>query len=151
TGERWTVTEEHLSSWPPDVEGKLVQTDGIVRQTPAGDITVDSPWRLVRLEDQVGRSVELRGYVLSLQDHWWFGYRGADLYVDGMEQLPTWSVELHGQPAVVRGRLERAMLPRIDQLTLRYPPDQAMQFIVREPTLERTTELLSPEAPDTEP
>jgi hypothetical protein len=117
-------------------EGKLVQTKAVVRQAETGELTVDGPWHLVRLEDQVGRSVELRGMVFSVNNHWWFWYRGTNLYVDGMEQ-----------PVVVRGRLEQAMLPRIDQIELKSPPDLAMHFVVREGVLARTTELLSPEVP----
>jgi hypothetical protein len=147
-GEGWSAVQEHVAGWPADVEGKPVQTRAVVRQTPTGELTVDGPWHLMRLEDQVGRNVELRGVVLAVNDHWWFVYRGTNLYVDDMQHLPTWSADLWWAPVEVRGRLERAVLPRIDQITLKSPPDPAMQFVVREGVLLRTTELLSPEVPE---
>ena len=79
--------------------------------------------RLVKLEDQVGREVSLRGTAWSMNGHWWFDYRGTQLYVEGMEKLPGWNANLHGEPVLIIGLLDKALLPRIDQIALKPEPD----------------------------
>jgi hypothetical protein len=108
---------------------------------------IDGNWRLVRLEDQLGKVVSLRGRVRSLNGVWWFSYRGIDLYVDEMEQLPGWSPEIHGQAIEVEGRLERAQLPRLDQVSLKPDRDLADHYIVRGAELKPLPHLLSPDRP----
>jgi hypothetical protein len=43
----------------------------------------------------------------SLNGAWWIEYRGAKVHVDGLKDLPGWSADLHGQPVIIRGVLEK--------------------------------------------
>jgi hypothetical protein len=99
----------------------------------------------VRLGDQRGRQVELRGTAWSLNGHWWFEYRGIQLYVDGMNKLPGWKAALHGSPMVITGTLDEDNLPNINQIAIKSKPDKAKYFIVRKPKWQPLKELLAPE------
>ena len=147
-GDGWTVVVDTESAWPEDIEGKQIETYGMYNPTTQEKrfALLDGTWRLVRLEDQVGREVELRGQARSLNNIWWFHYRGIDLYVENMSQLPGWP-RFHYHPMIIRGALERAMLPRIDQIGKKADRDLAEQFIVRNASWEPLDELLGPERP----
>lgn len=92
-----------------------------------------------------GRKVTLRGMARSLNGEWWFHYRGTDLYVEGMDKLPGWTVENHWRPMQIEGTLERASLPSLDQISLKPDRDLAEYFIVREPSWKPLPALLGPE------
>ena len=140
----WVVVVARGTRWPDDVEGKKIESYGLYnpdatwKEDPKFarkkfDL-IDGWWRLVHLEDQVGKKVSLRGMAQSLNDVWWFHYRGTDLYVDGMENLPGWARENHWRPMEIKGKLERAKLPRLDQISLKPDRDLGDYFIVREPS-----------------
>jgi hypothetical protein len=143
-GDDWVVVVERGAKWEDDIEGKKIETFGLYnpdatwkenpkRATKKFDL-VDGWWRLVELADQIGRQASLRGRARSLNGVWWFHYRGTDLYVDGMEKLPGWTHENHWRPMQIEGRLERARLPRLDQISLKPDRDLGDYFIVREPS-----------------
>jgi hypothetical protein len=148
-GNGWTVVVNNKKKWPLRLEGKTVEAYGLYNLT--NDRTefalVDGTARLVRLEDQIGQTVELRGTALSINDVWFFRYRGIDLYVENMTQLPGWSSENHERPMIIRGVLEKTKLPRLDQITEKPDRDLAEQYIVREASWEPIPALLSPERP----
>jgi hypothetical protein len=104
---------------------------------------VDGEWALTRLEDQLNRDVKLRGTSWSLNGVWWFDYRGTRIYVEDMERLPGWNTDNHGRPMEVRGRLEKAMLPRLDQISLKSNRDLKEYFIVRQAKWDPVEKLLS--------
>jgi hypothetical protein len=139
--------------WPKDVEGKKIETWGVY--TPAPDRTVfqlvDGEWRLVMLEDQIGRQVRLRGRARSLNGVWWFHYRGVDLYVENLANLPGWTDQNHWRPMEIRGRLEKAMLPRLDQVAQKPNRDLKEYFIVKGAAWSPLPALLGPERPFDEP
>lgn len=150
-GDGWSIVADASTHWPVGVQGKEVEVIGTFAPL-AGDerfAMTSGTWRLARLEDQVGRLVELRGEARSRNGHWWFRYRGTDLHVARMAELPGWSPQLHFQPIVVRGRLAKRDLPRIDQFTIKEPEDLAEQFIVDDATWESLDRLLAPERIDT--
>ena len=62
-----------------------------------------------------------------------------------MEKLPGWSPNNHGQPIEVRGRLESAKLPRLDQISLKANRDLKEYFIVRHAEWSPIDRLLSVE------
>ena len=97
TSDDWTVIVNATDAWPDDVEGKTIETYGMYNPTDDRSTfsLVDGTWRLVRLEDQIGRSVELRGRARSHNSDWWFRYRDTDLYVENMTDLPGWTSENH--------------------------------------------------------
>lgn len=154
-GEDWMVVVTRGAKWGDDIEGKKIESYGLYnpdatwKEHPDSarkkfDL-VDGWWRLVELEDQVGRQVSLRGTARSLNGEWWFHYRGTDLYVDDMEKLPGWTAENHWRPMQIEGRLERAKLPRLDQVSLKPDRDLGDYFIVRDPSWKPLPALLAPE------
>lgn len=153
TGEDWTVIVQKSQPWPEHVEGKTIETYGMynpdfVRREFA---LIDGTWHLVRLEDQLGQNVELRGKARSSNGVWWFNYRGVDVYVEDMEKLPGWTRDNHWKPMVIRGVLEKASLPRLDQISRKPDRDLKEYFIVKKASWEPLPALLSPERPFTEP
>lgn len=112
-GTEWSVLVNKDSAWPARTEGKLIETNGRYEQTSAPnefELKVGN-WRMVRLEDQIGQTVELRGFAWSMNGDWWFEYRGADLRVEGMENLPGWAGDNHGRRVTIRGTLGRERMP----------------------------------------
>jgi len=151
-GNGWTVSGGN-TAWPKDIIGKQIETwgmykDGGERKTFT---LIDGTWRLVQLEDQVGRKVELRGRARSLNGEWWFHYRGVDLYVENMQNLPGWNVDNHWKSMIIRGRLEKAQLPSLDQISEKEDRDLKEYFIVKDAEWTPLPDLLGPERPFTEP
>jgi hypothetical protein len=139
---RWTASEI----------GKLVEVYGKIEQTETRGIynVRDSSPRLVNLEDQIGMTVKLRGKAISLNGYWWFNYRGTDIYVEKMEELPNWTVDNHFRPMEITGILEQATLPRLDQITLKTNRDSKLYYIVRKPSWTPIEKLLEIEGPLTD-
>lgn len=153
-GQNWIVVVDPMNRWPEHAEGKLVETYGLYN--PSSDrleyTLADGEWRLVRLEDQLGRTVTLRGMARSLNDVWWFHYRGTDLNVENMTLLPGWTADNHWRPMVICGILEKAKLPHLDQVSEKPDRDLTEQYIVRKASWQPLPSLLSPERPiDEEP
>ncbi len=73
----------------------------------------------------------------AVNGHWWFDYQGTNLYVEGMKDLPGWKADLHGEPVLITGIMDEAMLPAFDQIALK--PDRSLKkyFIVRKPSWKR--------------
>jgi hypothetical protein len=146
----WVLLVDENAPWPKGSEGKTAEGLGTVRKT-------DSPnsyrmekgiTRLVKLEDQLGRKVSLRGTAWSMNGQWWFNYRGTDLYVEHMEELPGWNAYLHGEAVCISGVLDEARLPRIDQISLKPDRDLKKYFIVRKASWKSIDRLLAPERVD---
>jgi len=152
-GDGWSVEVFGDAPWPKQVEGKQIETWGMYNPDPDRTLfhLLDGEWRLVMLEDQIGRDVKLRGKARSLNGVWWFHYRGLDLYVENIENLPGWTRENHWRPMEIRGRLEKATLPRLDQVSLKTDRDLKEYFIVRDAAWSPLPALLSPERPFNEP
>ena len=152
-GDGWRVVVFTNAPWPKEVEGKKIETWGIYNPEPGRTVfqLVDGEWRLVTLEDQIGRQVKLRGRARSSNGVWWFHYRGVDLYIEDVANLPGWTDENHWRPMEIRGRLEKAMLPRLDQVSLKVNRDLKEYFIVKSAEWSPLPALLSPERPFNEP
>lgn len=81
------------------------------------------------LAADVGKDVSLTGVVWSVNNHYWFNHDGIELHVEGEESFPEWT-SLHGKPVLLRGRLGRRPMPRIDQIVLQPKPDLADAFVL---------------------
>jgi hypothetical protein len=156
-GDDWLVVVTRGKKWEAAIEGTTIESYGLYNpdatwkddpkpQRRKFDL-VDGWWKLVKLEDQLGKRVSLRGRAKSSNGVCYFDYRGTELYVDGLEQLPGWTPENHGSPMEIEGRLERARLPRLDQIYQKPDLDLADYFIVRDPSWRLLPELLAPERP----
>ena len=153
-GDGWSVIVDRKAAWPSHVEGKSIETFGMYNplESPKDAVAkhgrfelADGTWRLVRLEDQLGRAVALRGTARSSNGFWWFRYRGVDLYVENLDRLPGWTTANHWHTMVIRGTLEKAKLPRLDQISLKSERDLKEYYIVRKASWEPLPELLGPE------
>lgn len=138
--------------WTTSEIGKLAEVYGKIEQAETKDIynVRDANPRLVKLKDQIGMTVKLRGKAISLNGYWWFNYRGTDIYVEKMEELPNWTVDNHFRPMEITGILEQAVLPRLDQITLKTNRDNRLYYIVRKPSWTPLEKLLAIEDPETE-
>jgi hypothetical protein len=140
-GDGWRLLVDANAPWPKDVAGKTVEGHGTIRKTDER-ITYrleKGVTRLVRLEDQLGRKVTLRGRAWSWNGHQLLAYRGSGLYVENMKD-PSGRTPDYDEPVVVEGVLDEAMLP-----DLKSEGDLKKYFIVRKPTWKKLDALLSPE------
>jgi hypothetical protein len=152
-GGRWQVIVRPGATWSKDWLGKPVETLGMYNPLPREDFAkaasqfdlVDGVCRLSNLADQVGQAVELRGVARSLNDTWWFEYRGTRLYVENLEQLPGWTADNYGKPIAIRGQLESAKLPSLDQISIKSSRDLQDHWIVRKAKWVPIDALLAPE------
>ena len=146
----WQLLVDAKAIWPKELDGKNVEGRGIVRKTVEATTyqLENGTTRPVALQDQLRHQVSLRGRAWSMNGHWWFEYRGIDLYVEGMKDLPNWSANLHGEAVLITGVLEEALLPALDQIVLKVDRDLKKYFIVRKPSWKPIDALLSPERVD---
>jgi len=146
-GAGWRLLVDADAGWPKGTDGKAVEGFGTVRKADAADTyrLEKATTRLVHLRDQLGQPVALRGTAWSMNGEWWLDYRGTSLYVEGMKDLPGWKTELHAEPVLITGVLDEAVLPALDQITLKSNPDKKKYYIVRKPAWKPLGVLLSPE------
>jgi len=72
---------------------------------------------------------------------------GEDIHVENMRDMPGWTSDNYWKPVVIRGVLEKAVLPRLDQVSKKRNRDLKEYFIVREASWEPLPALLAPERP----
>ena len=133
--------------WKKTEIGKTAEVYGIIEKTEKkGTFNVrDGNPRLIKLEDQIGENVKLRGRAVSLNGYWWLNYRGTDIYVEKMEDLPNWTVNNHFRAIEVSGLLEQENLPRIDQIGIKSDRDKQLYYIIRRPSWKPIEQLLAAE------
>lgn len=143
----WEVIVDPKAPWPKEIEGKSIETAGVYAQSSTWKKVqlLNGKWRLVRLEDQVGRVVELRGAPFHSNGSWLLSYRGKTLYLEGVENLPGWTDNLRGRPILIRGTLEKAMLPDADRIEREPHPDLKECYVIRKPSWEALPSLSGPE------
>jgi len=130
-GQEWTVNIGNRP-WPEKCEGRLVWVKGRVEKEGERSFKFHaSEFRLIHLEDQLGERVELDGVARSLNDHWWFVYRGTNIYVENQANLTGWNNGLFNQVVTISGTLEKDRLPDISQLSLKADRDLRDYFVVR--------------------
>lgn len=144
-GDGWKLLTDAAAAWPKELEGKTVEGLGTMRKADGGYKLEKGVTRLVKLEDQKGRAVELRGTAWSRNDHWWFDYRGTPLYVEDMAKLPGWKGDLHGGPVLITGSLDEADMLDIDRISLDTNPPKKKYYIVRKAGWKSLDALLSHE------
>jgi hypothetical protein len=145
-GESWELLVNPLAIWPKQADEKTVEGFGVIRKTnnPKAFRLEKGTTRQVKLGDQLGQKVELRG-TAWYKGEWCFNYRGIDIYVENMKDMPEWSNDLHGRPMMISGVLDQAMLPNIDQITIKENPSLRKYFIIRKPLWKPIGVLLAPE------
>lgn len=143
----WKLELKSFPKWPNDAIGKQAEVYGKIASTSIkGNYSVDDCQpRLINLKDQLGKTVTLRGTAWSLNDEWWFNYRGIDMYVENMDQLPNWKVDNHGAAIEITGLLDHEKLPAIDQIAVKSKRDLKNYYIVRNASWKPIDGLLTPE------
>ena len=135
-GDGWIGRVRDITAWPAHALGKEVEVEGIVSASPReGEFVLsETNWRLVRLEDQVGRSVMLVGVAMRRNGFCWLRYRGVDVHVENMEDMRGWSGAMVGRKIAVSGKLEKWELPLISMLIRGEDGVLAEQYVVRTPS-----------------
>jgi len=127
----WTM-QVRATAWPADFENRQIIVNGrVVKSSSEGLRLEEADSRLLRLTDQLGKEVKLDGVAWSLNDYWWFEYRGEKLYVENQKGLPGWTNALWGRVITISGVLDRAKLPDLEQISLTQDRDLREYYIVR--------------------
>lgn len=112
-GDGWLLTVNRDYAWPERMIGRRVEVLGVVEPVSQGQHKTEaSSIRLVRLEDQIGQAVSLRGTALSLNSSWCLDYRGQTVLVENMSELPGWNSGNHGRPVEISGILKQQNSPK---------------------------------------
>jgi hypothetical protein len=148
-GQGWTIIVNDETPWPKGVAGKKVETLGMYNRFPGNDLDryllIDGSWRPVRLADQLGEKVELRGTINGASRRFGFLFRDIQMYIDNLTELPEWTEKLWDRPVIVRGVLEKAKLPRMVPDGVSDKGEVAEHYIIRKATIEPIDSLLAPE------
>ena len=150
-GKNWSIELPNDFKWSAADNNKKAEILGLVSATENEGVFKVSQGepKLSKLKDQLGRTVTLHGTAWSMNGHWWFNYRGIDLYIEDMENLPNWyDYDNHGKAIEITGQLFKENLPRIDQISIKHIRDLEMQFIVKDATWKPLDGLLVPEEID---
>ncbi len=127
-----SVSVEGVSVWPNELNGKHISISGIVRKAVSG-LRIERPtWKLYRLEDLVNEQVVLDGVIASLNDNWWFSYRGERLYLTSPDgPVLRFESDDHYRAARVTGQLVRQLRPSLDQITRKVARDLVPTYVIR--------------------
>jgi hypothetical protein len=143
----WKLRLIGSREWTGSEIGKAAEVYGKIEATETLSIfnIKDNRAQLSRLKDLLGKTVKLRGEAINSNEFWSFNYRGTNIYVEKMDELPNWSVDNHFCPMEITGILEEATLPRIDQIGVKKNRDSSVHYIIRKPSWTPVPELLTPE------
>ncbi len=143
---KWKLLVDNGTPWSRSTEGKIVEARGVIRTI--GKTTTyrlensgkANNARLVKLADQVGKAVTLRGTIIEKNGEWSFKYRGQVLRVEGLKALaaaagPQAEAQVSGVLEVVRSTTTP------DALT--GEQETQAQYLVRKATLKPTDALLA--------
>lgn len=139
---KWKLKLLGFRKWNDWEIGKQAAAYGKIHQIVVADTyAIETGWaNLINLEDQLGKSVRLRGTAWSMNGNWWFSYRGKDIYVDKMDDLVRGKGELHGSPVEITGKLGQEELPDLfNNRKLK------LYYIIKTASLTPIKELLTPE------
>jgi hypothetical protein len=140
-GPDWKLALEP-KPWEPWQIGKQAEAFCKIKESklPHTFVAIDCRKRLIELQDQIGRKVSLRGTAHALNNHWWFNYRGTDLYFDNLDpQSSEWPTLENSQTIEVSGVLEMTVLPPAARFYRGYKDDRETVFILRGTTWRPTT------------
>jgi hypothetical protein len=143
----WKLKLLDSPKWTTEETGKQAEVFGKIQGTQTRNIfyVEQSQARLIRLEDQLGKKVILRGLAISQNQYWWYNYRGTDIYIEKMEQLPGLTEDYHFMPMEITGILEQERLPRLDQIGVKDNRDLKLYYIVKNVSWRPVKVLLEPE------
>jgi len=148
-GDGWTIV--YPLGFTDDAVGKLVEIRGRFRPRLGEPATFESlvgaRWRLVALNDQINREVELRGIACRLNENaWYLEYRGTSIYVEGLGNQALGIKFKAGDSIVVRGTLTRRRFPRLGENRNVNPENEHREeYVVVDAKTDRSDQLLAEE------
>lgn len=147
-GSDWKLLVSADQQWPERFIEKLVEGRGMIRETGERNTyqLERGTAQLVRLEDQVGQRVALRGKTRRLNGTWLFRYRGVDVHIEGLAELPGIQLGI-GDAVQIEGILHHETLPSTGRASDADAPLE-QRFIIREASCRPVDALLSPEYGD---
>ncbi len=126
-----------LCAWPESIEGKDVSVRGTLRSSQTGLRIEGATWKLIKLEDQIGRNVSLDGYLSCSNFDWWFTYRGTEIYLTTAQGPPaTFDQNDCGRHVRVSGKLVRQDRPSLVGIGWESSPALVPCFVVRSASVE---------------
>jgi hypothetical protein len=146
-GSNWLLKIMGVQKWEKSELDKEVEVYGKIMETNNKNtyyVENEEP-RLLHLEDMVNKRVKLRGQARSMNREWWFNYRGRDIYVEKMNQLPNWTVDNHFRAMEISGILKPIDSKDIDKNEIETSRYCTGDYIIVEPSWKPIDELLTPE------
>ncbi len=128
----WRVMLDGAPAWPDPAIGKKAEALGAVERRADGQgfLLKGATPSLSKLEDRLGGTVTLRGRPRTRDGHWWFEFRGQNLYVDKHTSATGWRSEFRDREVIVTGKLEKKRQPRLDEVGERSSTGQMEYFTV---------------------
>ncbi|WP_339911549.1 hypothetical protein [Symmachiella dynata] len=139
-----SVSLDGVNAWPEMFNGKHISIHGTVRKSDLGLRIEGAAWKLYRLEDLVNQPVVVDGVIASLNDNWWFDYRGERIYLTSTEgPVLRFAPGNFRRSVRVSGRLVRQDRPSLDQITLKTARDLVPTYVIRDARVELLGRALS--------
>ncbi|NQY06456.1 MAG: hypothetical protein HRT68_09820 [Flavobacteriaceae bacterium] len=116
-GQNWKLELIGGQKWKKDDLGKQVEVYGLVKKSEnkISYYVENTEPRFRHLEDMLNDTVKLRGQARSTNGQWWFHYRGTDLFVENMNQMPGWTTSNHFRPIEISGILKSIDAKDVDK------------------------------------
>jgi len=146
-GSNWSLKIMGVQKWEKSELGKDVEVYGKIMKTNNKNnyyVENEEP-RLLHLEDMVYKTVKLRGQARSMNGQWWFNYRGSDIYVEKMNQLPDWTVDNHFRAIEISGVVKPIDAKDIDKNEIKTHSYCRGDYIIVNPSWKPIDGLLTPE------
>lgn len=146
SGIDWDIELVGKSEWEDAELGKQWEVLGIVSDTDIPGFYKVTPQylNLSNLEEQLGKSVALRGIAMRRNNKWWFRYKGMEIDIPAMQSISDWKEDFHRTPILVNGTLSKESVPMKESLG-RNEEAAHEHYVIREATWSRIDYLLSPE------
>jgi hypothetical protein len=143
----WKLKLVNIPLWDTDDLGKNAQFLGHIEFSGASNtyITSNGEAKLTELKDLENKHVKLRGIAKSMNGQWWFDYRGTNIFVEKMNQLPNWSAGMHFQTVEIWGTLKSVNAECVDREEIDSHLYCSGKFIVVNPQWKLIDGLLIPE------
>ena len=146
-GNKWKLLVDNGTPWPRNTEGKTIEARGVVRTIgKSATYRLENSGkannaRLVKLQDQTGKPVVLKGVVAEKNGEYSFHYRGQTLHVDGLKDLVA-QTGLRGE-AQLSGTLDTLRVTVESTDSFNGERITRTEYIVRKPALKPTEPLLA--------
>lgn len=146
-GQNWKLEIVGGKKWKKEDLNKQVEVYGLIKKAESKNsyYVENAEPRFLQLEDMLNKTVKLRGEARSMNGYWWFHYRGVDLYVHKMDQLPNWTTANHYRSMEISGVLKSINAKDLDKTEIETHRYCNGEYILVNPNWKPIDELLIPE------